>query len=79
MPYAIVLVTSLIELGSSTSTVRPAAWLASNAVLAHFKSDLILSQSIRTRDVKTDGEEIKRLGAKGEESLEGNKKHEAQD
>ena len=73
------LVTSLIELGSSTSTVRPAAWLASNAVLAHFKSDLILSQSIRARDVKTDRERIERLGAKGKESLDGNKKHEAPD
>ena len=73
------LVTSLIELGSSTSTVRPAAWLASNAVLAHFKGDLILSQSIRVRDVRTDREETERLGAKGEESLDCIKKHEAPD
>ena len=79
MPYAIVLVTSLIEFGSSTLTVRPAAWLASKAVLAHFKGDLILSQSIRMRDVRTDRKRIERLGAKGEESLDGNKKHEAQD
>ena len=79
MPYAIVLVTSLIELGSSTLTSRPAAWLASNAVLAHFNSDLILSQSIRIRDVRTDRERIERLGAKGGESLDGNKKHEAPD
>ena len=73
------LVTSLIELGSPTSTVRPAAWLASNAVLTHFNGDLILSLSIRIRDVRTDGERIERLGGKGEESLDGNKKHEAPD
>jgi hypothetical protein len=31
------------------------------------------------RDVRTGRERIERLGAKGEESLDGNKKHEAQD
>ena len=60
-------------------TSRPAAWLTTNAVLAHFDSDLILSQSIRIRDVRTDRGKIERLGAKGEESLDGNKKHEAPD
>jgi len=77
MLYAIVPVASLIAFGSSTLTVRPAAWLASSAVLAHFKNDFILSQSISTRDVTRVRERIGRLGAEGEESLDGDKRHEA--
>jgi hypothetical protein len=36
--------------------VRPVAWLASSAVLAHFNSDLIFSQSISRGCVTADRE-----------------------